>query len=46
MLVSYVLVPAAKFGCQHKRKEARWHQGVASATSLADPKAPNNPEVP
>lgn len=45
MLVSYVLLLAAQFGCRHKRKEPRWAQEVASATLPANPKAPNSREV-
>ena len=45
MLVSYVLLLAAKFGCRHKRKEPRWAQEVAIATSPANPKAPNIQEA-
>ncbi len=45
MLVSYVLLLAAKFGCRHKRKEPRWAQEVASATLPANPKVPNSREA-
>ena len=46
MLVSYVLLLAAKFGCRQKlRGKARWAQEVASATLPANPKAPNSLEA-
>ncbi len=46
MLVSYVLLLAAKLGCRHKlRGEPRWAQEVASATLPANPKVPNSREA-
>ena len=44
MLVSYVLLLAAKFGCRHILSETALGAGV-SLTLPANPMAPNIPEV-